>query len=87
MDSRYNTLVLIPEGLDKGENLEVLLGKQLAILAKMNYICTVERECDFYVIHYNYKDQSYGTPYPYWLTEDEYMSATLEGEDNDNGEE
>ena len=87
MDSRYNTLVLAPEGLDKGETLEGLLGKQLAILTKMDYICTVERECDFYIIHYNYRDQSYGTPYPYWLTEDEYMSATLEGEDNDNDEE
>ena len=53
----------------------------------MDYICTVERECNFYIIHYNYKDRSYGTPYPYWLTEDEYMSATLEGEDNDNDEE
>ena len=87
MDNRYNTLVLTSEGLDKDESLEVLLGKQLAILAKMGYICTVERECDFYVIHYNYRDQSYGTPYPYWLTEDEYMSATLEGEDNDSDEE
>lgn len=87
MDSRYNTLVLAPEGLDKGETLEGLLGKQLAILTKMNYICTVERECDFYIIHYNYEDKSYGTPCPYWLTEDEYMSATLEGEDNDNDEE
>lgn len=87
MDNRYNTLVLTSEGLDKDESLEVLLGKQLAILAKMGYICTIERECDFYVIHYNYRDQSYGTPYPYWLTEDEYMSATLEGEDNDNDEE
>ena len=53
MDSRYNTLVLTSEGLDKGETLEGLLGKQLAILAKLNYICTVERECDFYIIHYN----------------------------------
>ena len=38
MDSRYNTLVLAPEGLNKGETLEGLLGKRLAILTKMNYI-------------------------------------------------
>lgn len=87
MSSRYNTLVLTPDGLEKGENLEELLGKQLAILAKMGYICTVERECEFYVIHYNYKDQSYGNPYPYWITEDEFFSIPTDEEEDDDSDE
>ncbi len=45
----------------------------LKVLVDQGYIATVRYDdVEIYVVEYDYNDLEMGTPYPYWVTPDEY---------------
>ena len=59
------------------------IAKMLEILIRNKYICVVRYEdCGIYLLEYGNDDESYGTPYPYWMTPEQYETVDFgDGED------
>ena len=55
----------------------------LSAILKNGYIATVHLEDgEVYVIRFDYDDEQMGTPYPYWMTPDEFEKRFGEGEED-----
>ena len=82
--SRYNSVVYSSDRYfgsekEKEEELWNSVRDQLKLLLNSGYIATVRLdETNIVVIDYNYDDESFGSPMPYWLYPEEEESLNLE---------
>lgn len=61
----------------------------IQVLLRQEYIVVFkEEDCGVYIIEFDYSDEAYGTPLPYWMTPDKYerlcyLDEADEEEDDD----
>ena len=59
----------------------------LRILEETENIAVVRSEDVCVIVEYEHDDPSWGTPYPYWLTEEEYEQIDFDDEEDiDSGD-
>jgi len=57
----------------------------IQILLRQEYIVVFQEEdCGVYIIEFDYADESYGTPFPYWMTPDKYERLCCLDEDDED---
>lgn len=78
-----NTLTICRDTYKTQEDFENAIKKAVMVLLDNEYIMTVrydEPGLGIVCIDYEHSDQSYGTPYPYWLTPTESERLILDEE-------
>ena len=84
--NKVNELVICKKDFETKEEFKQRLTEAITVLLESEYICTVRAEGnDIIVIRYDYDDKSYGSPYPYWLTPEQWENIPLD-DDSDNSE-
>ena len=81
-----NTLELCRDDYDSKEEFENAIKTAILLLIEANYIATIEydeKHLGIIRINYNYKEQSFGCKYPYWLTPEEFESIIWDYERNE----
>lgn len=71
---RFEEIVLSADNYDTREELWKALSDTVRILLDNGYAMTIrydEPGLGIISINYNYADEEYGCPYPYWLTPEE----------------
>jgi hypothetical protein len=79
--SKVNTIVICKENYDSQEEFENAIKKVVMFLIENDYIMTVrydEPSLGIVVIDYESANSKYGTPYPYWLTAEEFEKTIYE---------
>ena len=80
--NKVNELVLCTEDYANEDVFRTKLSEAIMLLLDAGYICTVKEDvAGVIVINYEYADQSYGCPYPYWLTLEQWESIPIGGEE------
>ena len=80
--NKVNELVLCTEDYANEDVFRTKLSEAIMLLLGAGYICTVKEDVvGVIVINYEYADQSYGHPYPYWLTPEQWDSIPIGGEE------
>lgn len=80
--NKVNKLVLCTEDYANEDVFRTKLSEAIMLLLDAGYICTVKEDVvGVIVINYEYADQSYGSPYPYWLTPEQLESIPIGGEE------
>lgn len=86
--NKVNSLVVCKKEFESEEKFKDRLKDAIIVLINSGYICTVrEDEVGIIVIDYEHDDQSFGYPYPYWLTPEQVESIPLDNDkDSDSSE-
>lgn len=85
--NKVNELVICKKDFETKEEFKQRLTEAITVLLESEYICKVKLdETNIIVIEYEYADQSFGHPYPYWLTPEQCESIPLDDDDSDNSE-
>ena len=80
--NKVNELVICKKDFKSEDKFKSRLRDAIIVLVNSGYICTVrEDEAGTIAIDYEHADQSYGSPYPYWLTPEQWESIPIGGED------
>ena len=80
--NKVNELVICKKDFETKEEFKQRLTEAITVLLESEYICTVRaEENDIIVIRYDYDDKVYGSPYPYWLTPEQWESIPIGGEE------
>ena len=82
--NKVNELVICKKEFESEDKFKSRLRDAIIVLVNSGYICTVrEDEAGIIAIDYEHADQRYGSPYPYWLTPEQWESIPLDdGSDN-----
>lgn len=81
---KVNQLVICKDNYDDLFEFESALQNAIMLLLNAGYIMTVrydEPSLGVVVIEYEHDDISYGCPYPYWLSPEEYESVAWDDEE------
>ena len=85
--NKVNELVICKKEFENKEEFKQRLTEALTVLLESEYICKIRLdETDIIVIEYEYADQTFGHPYPYWLTPEQVERIPLDDDDSDNSE-
>ena len=79
-----NGIVICREDYKSQEAFEDAIKKAVMVLLDNNYIMTVrydEKGLGIVAIDFEHNDQSFGAPYPYWLTPEEWESVVYNDEE------
>ena len=81
MLNKVNSLVVYKKEFESEEKFKDRLRDAIIVLINSGYICTVrEDEVGIITIDYEHADQSFGCPYPYWLTPEQWESIPIGGD-------
>ncbi len=71
-------------GGDK-DQMWAAISSVLKVLVDQEYVATVRYDdVGIYVIEFDYDDEAMGTPYPYWITPDEYEDFLCSKHEDDD---
>jgi hypothetical protein len=80
--NKVQTLVICKKQFETQEEFKQRLVDAITVLLDSEYILKVKAdESNIIVIEYEHDDQSFGTPYPYWLTPEQVESIPIGGEE------
>lgn len=80
--NKVNSLVVCKKEFESEEKFKDRLRDAIIVLINSGYICTVrEDEVGIIAIDYEHADQSFGYPYPYWLTLEQCESIPIGGDE------
>lgn len=80
---RNNSIVICRDTYETQEDFQNAIRDAIMVLLNNDYVMTVdydEKGLGIVAIDYNYSNQEFGTPYPYWLTIEEAESIAWENE-------
>ena len=83
--NKVNCLTVCRDSYNTQEEFENAVKKAIMVLLDNDYIMTVrydanDKELGVVAIEFNYADEAYGCPYPYWLSPDEEESVIYKEE-------
>lgn len=84
-----NNITICKEDFSSKEEFEQAINRAVMCLLENNYIMTVrydDKGFGIVSIDFNYSDTSYGCPYPFWLTADEYEECCFNKQKDNNDE-
>lgn len=82
--NRVNSITICKEDYETQEDFENAIKKAVMVLLKNRYIMTVrydEPGLGIVCIDFEYDDLCMGSPYPYWLTQNQWESIAFEEDD------
>lgn len=87
--NRTNSLVICRDNYKTKEDFENAIRDAVMLLLDAEYIMTVkydEKGFGIVAIEYQYDNEEYGTPLPYWLSPEEFESVVWDDERDTNKE-
>ena len=75
---KVNEIVICKNDYKSKEEFENAIRDAIMVLLNNNYIMTVrydEKGLGIVVIEYDYSNEEYGSPHPYWLSPEEWDSV------------
>lgn len=82
-----NKICFVKDQYETPAKMWASIAALLQILEETENIAVVRSEDVVVIVEYEHDDPSWGTPYPYWLTEDEFDQITFADEEDFDDEE
>lgn len=87
--NKVNSIVICRDEYKSKEEFENAIKDAVMVLLNNNYIMTVrydEKGLGIVVINFESDNEEYGSPYPYWLTPEEWETIYFERQERENNE-